>query len=91
MESKKPAPRPSALHLSAAQVAATVEASGLEQLEFAARVGCGTSQLWKYRQEGLPPRMNSLVHAAILEQAVQHAVISSNASLREAIRKLKSE
>ncbi len=88
---KSPAPKPDLLHLSAAQVAATIEASGLERQAFAALVGCGTSQLWKYQHEGLPPRVNCAVRAAILEQAAAHAVIPGNAALREAIRKLKSE
>ena len=83
--------RDNPLHLSAQQVEATVEASGLERQQFAERVGCGTSQLFKYQKEGLPPRMNSLVRAAILEQAIQHSVVASNAALREAIRKLRSE
>jgi hypothetical protein len=80
---------PNLLHLSAAQVAATVEASGLSRGDFAAVVGCGTSQLFKYQKEGLPPRMNSEVRAALLEQAVQYSIVPSNAARREAIRKLK--
>jgi hypothetical protein len=62
--------------------------SGLSRDAFAHLVGCGTSQLFKYSKEGLPPRMNSGVRAAILSQAVQQEVIASNAALREAIGKL---
>lgn len=75
-------------HLSAAQVTATVEASGLTRQEFARQVGCGTSQLFKYGQEGLPPRMDHAVRAAILQHAVQHGVITGNAALRAGIQKL---
>jgi hypothetical protein len=76
------------IHLTAAQVTTTVEKSGLSRQEFAELVGCGTSQLFKYQKEGLPPRMNKLVQANILEQAVQHGVIQSNAALRAEIAKL---
>jgi hypothetical protein len=76
------------LHLTSDQVSQTVEGSGLGRQEFAALVGCGTSQLFKYQKEGLPPRMNRSVRAAILTQAVQQGVIAQNAALREAIRKL---
>src|SRR5687767_10321446 len=61
--------------LNAAQVTATVEASGLSRLEFAERVGCGTSQLFKYQKEGLPPRMNKEIKAEILRLAVEAGII----------------
>ena len=82
--------KPDLLHLSAAEVAATIEASGQSRQDFAALVGCGTSQLWKYQKEGLPPRMNSVVRASMLEQAAQRGVVTMNAARREAIRKLRS-
>jgi len=74
--------------LTAEQVSATVERSGLSRQEFAARVGCGTSQLFKYQKEGLPPRMNRLVQANILQVAVETEVLPSNAVLRATIAKL---
>lgn len=84
-----PKPKKSdALRLTADQVELTVERSGLSRQEFAELVGCGTSQLFKYQKEGLPPRMNRLVRAAILNQAVEHGVKMQNAVLRESIRKL---
>ena len=92
MQTRNPPPDENSIfHLNAEQVSQTVERSGLSRLEFSESVGCGTSQLFKYQKEGLPPRMNSHVRAAILEQAAQHGVVTSNAALREAIRKLKSE
>lgn len=83
--------KPDLLHLSATQVMVTVEASGQSRQEFAALVGCGTSQLWKYQKEGLPPRMNPLVRASLLEQAAQRGVVPLNAARREAIRKLRRD
>lgn len=74
--------------LTAEQVQATVERSGLSRQEFAAHVGCGTSQLFKYEKEGLPPRMDRLVRAGILAEAVKHGVVSENASVRAEIQKL---
>lgn len=76
------------LHLSAEQVCTAVERSGLTRHEFAQRVGCGTSQLFKYQKEGLPPRMNSSVRARVLEQAVDTGVVASSAALRAGIAKL---
>jgi hypothetical protein len=76
--------------LSAEQVQATMEALGLSHQEFAAQVGCGASQMWKYQKEGLPPRMNRAVKAAILEAAESVGVLVSNAQLRETRRKLAS-
>jgi DNA-binding transcriptional regulator YiaG len=75
-------------HLSADQVSETVERSGLSRQEFAAQVGCGTSQLFKYQQEGLPPRMNTLVRANILKRAVDAGVVTSNAAARSKVQKL---
>lgn len=75
-------------HLSAAQVTATIQASGLTRQEFAQQVGCGTSQLFKYGQEGLPPRMDRAVRAAILQSAVQYGIVPGNAALRAGIQKL---
>jgi len=53
---------------------AVVEASGLSRLEFAELVGCGSSQIFKYQKEGLPPRMNQAVKAHILKMAAQAGV-----------------
>jgi hypothetical protein len=76
-------------HLCAEQVSETIARSGLERLEFAESVGCGTSQLWKYSKEGLPPRMNREVRARILQHAARLGVLQPNAALRSAIRKLE--
>jgi hypothetical protein len=76
IESGLPKNRPT---LDAAQVQATVAASGLSRLEFAERVGCGTSQLFKYQKEGLPPRMNAEVKQNILSMAVELGVIPKSA------------
>lgn len=75
-------------NLSSAQVGATVEHSGLSRLEFARKVGCGTSQLFKYQQEGLPPTMDKLVRANILRAAVEAGVVADNAAARSEIAKL---
>jgi len=64
--------------LNAAQVRATVAASGMSRLEFAAHVGCGTSQLFKYQKEGLPPRMNKEVKENIFNMAVQVGVVEKS-------------
>lgn len=74
--------------LSAEQVQATIAALNTTHQEFAAQVGCGASQMWKYQKEGLPPRMNRLVRANILEAASQAGVISHNACLRNRVQKL---
>ncbi|MBV9470001.1 MAG: helix-turn-helix domain-containing protein [Abitibacteriaceae bacterium] len=78
----------SSSHLTAEQVQATLERSGLTRQEFAARVGCGTSQLFKYEKEGLPPRMNREVQANLLRLAIEHGVIPQNAGQRAKINKL---
>lgn len=67
---------------------AVVERRGLSRQEFAAQVGCGTSQLFKYEKEGLPPRMNRLVRAAILAQAMHFGVTPSTAAMRAKISSL---
>ena len=74
--------------LSAEQVQATIAALNTTHQEFAAQVGCGASQMWKYQKEGLPPRMNRLVRANILEAAAEAGVISHNARLRNQVQKL---
>ena len=79
----------SPLHLSAEQVAETVSRSGLSRLEFCESVGCGTSQLWKYQKEGLPPSMNREVRARILQHAARLGIVQPNATLRSAMRKLE--
>lgn len=75
-------------HLTAEQVRETVERSGLTRQEFAAEVGCGTSQLYKYQQEGLPPWMDRLVRANILQRAMEAGVVSANATARAEVQKL---
>ena len=80
--------KPKTQDLTADQVCATVERSGLTRQEFAERVGCGTSQLFKYQKEGLPPRMNKLVRAKILQSAMESGVIPQSAALRAEIAKL---
>jgi hypothetical protein len=74
--------------LTADQVRATVEASGMTHQDFAAHVGCGSSQMWKYQKEGLPPRMNRQVRANILELASQAGVLPQNARVRVLVQKL---
>jgi hypothetical protein len=76
------------LHLTGQQVSDTIARSALSRQEFAGQVGCGSSQLFKYQKEGLPPRMNAVVRARILEQAVELGVITANAALRAGIAKL---
>jgi len=60
---------------------ATVECSGLSRQEFAEKVGCGTSQIFKYQKEGLPPRMNKLVRASILEMEMEMGVLPESAAI----------
>lgn len=74
--------------LTAEQVRTTIAASGLTHQEFAAQVGCGSSQMWKYQKEGLPPRMNRQVRANILELAAQAGVLPQNARVRAHVKKL---
>ena len=69
-------------------MSATIQRSGLSRQEFAATVGCGTSQLFKYQKEGLPPRMNKLVRANILEMAMEMGVLPESVALRANISKL---
>lgn len=76
------------LTLTAEQVRATIETTGLSHQQFAARVGCGASQMWKYQQEGLPPRMNRLVRAGILQAAAEAGVVPQNARVRASVQKL---
>lgn len=75
-------------NLTAHQVASIVERTGLSREEVAQQVGCGNSQLFKYEKEGLPPRMNRKVRAAILQLGVETEVLSSNAAIRAIISKL---
>jgi hypothetical protein len=74
--------------LNAAQMNELLTKLGVSHQELAAQVGCGASQMWKYVQEGLPPRMNREVRAAILEQATQCGVLPQNAATRSHIAKL---
>ena len=74
--------------LSAAQVAAIVTRSGRSRDELAQHLGCGTSQLFKYEKEGLPPRMNRQVRAAILQLGTETGVLPANAGMRAIIAKL---
>ena len=74
--------------MTAAQVVATIKATGMSRLEFAEYVGCGTSQLFKYEKEGLPPKSNKLVRANILKLAIQHGVLAENAARRKNVEKL---
>ena len=74
--------------LSAAQVTAIVQRTGLTREEVAQQLGCGTSQLFKYEKEGLPPRMNRTVRAAILQLGIETQVLPGNAALRATIAKL---
>lgn len=75
-------------NLTAAQVTAIVKSTGLSREELAQRLGCGTSQLFKYEKEGLPPRMNREVRAAILELGVETRVLPATAATRAGIAKL---
>jgi hypothetical protein len=77
--------------LSAAQVAAIVQRSGISRDQLAKQLGCGTSQLFKYEKEGLPPRMDRHVRAAILQLGMDTEVLPSNAALRGAISKLSKD
>jgi DNA-binding transcriptional regulator YiaG len=77
--------------LSAAQVAVIVERTGLSREEVAQQLGCGTSQLFKYEKEGLPPRMNRAVRAAILQLGIDTGVLADNALTRATISKLAKE
>ncbi|HEX8551080.1 MAG TPA: hypothetical protein VF681_05935 [Abditibacteriaceae bacterium] len=77
--------------LTAEQVSETVKRSDLARQEFAAEVGCGTSQLFKYEKEGLPPRMDKLVRANILNRAVELGVVAQNAAARAEIKKLSKD
>jgi hypothetical protein len=74
--------------LTAAQVTAIVERTGRSREEVAQHLGCGTSQLFKYEKEGLPPRMNRQVRAAILQLGLETQVLPVNAALRATIAKL---
>ncbi len=75
-------------NLSADQVCALVEKSGLTPTEVCERVGCGTSQLFKYQKEGLPPRMNRRVRAALLQLGMETGVLPANALVRASVAKL---
>jgi hypothetical protein len=89
MESRRPESKTQALQdLSAEQVAAIVARSGRSRDELAQQLGCGTSQLFKYEKEGLPPRMNRQVRAAILQLGVETQVLPANAATRALIAKL---
>jgi hypothetical protein len=74
--------------LTAAQVTAIVQKTGLPRDEVAQRLGCGTSQLFKYEKEGLPPRMNREVRAEILRLGIETQVLPENAATRATISKL---
>ena len=75
-------------NLTAAQVTAIVQRTGPSREEVAQRLGCGTSQLFKYEKEGLPPRMNRQVRAAILQLGLETEVLPANATTRATIAKL---
>lgn len=77
--------------ISAAQMTEIVRRSGLSRDELAQQIGCGTSQLFKYEKEGLPPRMNREVRAAILQLGVDTEVLAGNAVARATISKLSKE
>jgi hypothetical protein len=74
--------------LTAAQVAEIVQRSQRSREDLAQHFGCGTSQLFKYEKEGLPPRMNRQVRAAILQMAVETQVLPANSAIRAVISKL---
>lgn len=74
--------------LTAAQVTDIVQRTGLSREEVAQQLGCGTSQLFKYEKEGLPPRMNREVRAAILRLGIETKVLPANAATRATITKL---
>jgi hypothetical protein len=88
MKTKAHKPSNQSQDLTAAQMSDTVNRSGLSRGEFAERVGCGTSQLFKYQKEGLPPRLNRNVHANILRMALETGVLPRNAALLARIDKL---
>lgn len=75
-------------NLTAAQVSAIVERTGSSPQELCKQLGCGTSQLFKYQKEGLPPRMNRQVRAAILQLGIETGVLPDNAVARASISKL---
>ncbi|HEX8371886.1 MAG TPA: hypothetical protein VF585_03830 [Chthoniobacterales bacterium] len=75
-------------HLTAGQVCEIVRRSGLTRHDFAADVGCGTSQIFKYQEEGLPPRMNRLVRSNILRRAMEFGIVPETAAARAEIQKL---
>jgi DNA-binding transcriptional regulator YiaG len=75
-------------NLSSAQVTAIVQRTGLSREELAQQLGCGTSQLFKYEKEGLPPRMNKEVKAAILQLGIETQVLPANAATRAVVSKL---
>lgn len=66
--------------LTAAQVTAIVHRTRLSRDEVAKHLACGTSQLFKYEKEGLPPRMNRQVRAAILKLGLETQVLPANAA-----------
>lgn len=74
--------------LTAQQVSAIVQQSGLSRQELAEQLGCGTSQLFKYQKEGLPPRMDRLVRARILQLGIDTGVLAPNALMRANVSKL---
>ena len=74
--------------LSASQVSAIIKQTGLGIQELSAKLGCGTSQLFKYQKEGLPPRMNREVRAAIVQLGVEMGVLADNAVARSSVNKL---
>jgi len=55
--------------LTAEQIKAARAGAGLNQWDFAARVGCSRNQLQVYEKNGLPARMNRLVRANLLRAA----------------------
>lgn len=77
--------------LTAEQVSAIVQRSGLSRDQLAQQLGCGTSQLFKYEKEGLPPRMNRVVRGAILQLGVETEVLPGNAATRALIAKLSKD
>ena len=88
MKTKTRKPQNQSQDLTATQITAIVNQSGLSREEFSQRVGCGTSQLFKYQKEGLPPRLNRMVHANILRMALETGVLPQNAALLARIDKL---
>lgn len=78
-------------NLSAEQVTAIVKRTGLDAQVLSEKLGCGTSQLFKYQKEGLPPRMNRQVRAAILQMGIETGVLTDNAATRATITKLAKD